>query len=111
MIGRWMAGMAVLSVLATAGAAWAHEGHAHKVLGTIAAMTEAQLDVKTPEGKTVAVVLDAKTIYRQGKAKGDATMLKLGERVVVEAEQAAGAKLMTARTVTMAAPAAVAVRK
>jgi hypothetical protein len=38
-------------------------------------------------------------------------MLKTGERVVVEAEQPAGAKLMTAKTVTMAAPTTAAVRK
>lgn len=89
----------------------AHEGHAHKVLGTIAAVSDTQLDVKTTDGKTVAVVLDAKTVYRQGKVKTDTKMLKLGERVVVEAEQAAGAKLMTAKTVTMAVPTPVAARK
>lgn len=110
MIGRLVGGVAVFAVLMT-GAAWAHEGHAHKVLGTVAAMTDTQLDVKTTDGKTVAVVLDAKTIYRQGKVKADATMLKLGARVVVEAEQAAGAKLMTAKTVTTAAPTPVAARK
>jgi hypothetical protein len=110
MVGRLMSCVAVFAVLVT-GAAWAHEGHAHKVLGTIAAVTDVQLDVKTTDGKTVAVVLDAKTIYRQGKVKADQAMLKLGARVVVEAEQAAGAKLMTARTVTMAAPTPVAARK
>lgn len=100
----------VLALIAPA-AAWAHEGHAHKVLGTIAAVSDTQLDVKTTDGKTVAVVLDAKTVYRQGKVKTDTKMLKLGERVVVEAEQAAGAKLMTAKTVTMAVPTPVAARK
>lgn len=111
MIGRRMMGMALLAVLTLPVMAWAHEGHAHKVLGTIAAVADAQLDVKTTDGKTVAVTLDAKTVYRQGKVKADAAMLKLGERVVVEAEQAAGAKLMTAKTVTMAAPTPVAARK
>jgi len=111
MIGRCMLGAAVVAVLVISATARAHEGHAHKVLGTIAAVTETQLDVKTTDGKTVAVTLGAKTIYRQGKVKADAKILKLGERVVVEAEQAVGATMMTAMTVTMAAPAAVAAKK
>jgi IS5 family transposase len=111
MIGRWMAGAALLGLLTMPALTWAHEGHAHQVLGTIAAVTDAQLDVKTTDGKVVAVTLDAKTVYRLGKVKADAAMLKTGERVVVEAEQPAGAKLMTAKTVTMAAPTTAAVRK
>jgi len=81
------------------------------VLGTIAAVSDTQLDVKTTDGKAVVVLLDAKTVYRQGKTRADAKMLKIGERVVVEAEQAEGAKLMTAKTVTMAVPTPVAARK
>ncbi|MBI3047793.1 MAG: hypothetical protein HYY76_05735 [Acidobacteria bacterium] len=111
MIGRWTAGAAVVAALVMPAAAPAHEGHAHKVLGTIAAVTDTQLDVKATDGKTVAVAIDAKTVYRQGKVKADAKILKLGERVVVEAEQAAGAKMMTAKTVTTAAPTPVAARK
>jgi len=111
MIGRWMGSAAVLVLLGMPAAVWAHAGHAHKVLGTISAVTDTQLDVKTTDGKSIAVLLDAKTVYRQGKVRADAKMLKLGERVVVEAEQAEGAKLMTAKTVTMAAPTPVAARK
>jgi len=111
MMNRWMAGMAVVAALVLPAAAAAHEGHAHKVLGTIAAVSDTQLDIKTTDGKTVAVVLDAKTVFRQGRVRTDAKMLKLGERIVVEAEQAEGAKLMTAKTVTMAVPTPVTARK
>ena len=109
--GRLTVCLAMAVALVVPAAVWAHAGHAHKVLGTIAAVTDAQLDVKTADGKTVAVTLDAKTVYRQGKVRTDATMLKAGERVVIEAEQAEGAKLMTAKTVTMAAPTPVTARK
>lgn len=109
--GRRMAGVALIAVLVTPATMWAHAGHAHKVLGTISAVSDTQLDVKTTDGTSVAVVLDAKTVYRQGKVRADAKMLKLGERVVVEAEQAPGAALMTAKSVTMAAPAPVTARK
>jgi hypothetical protein len=111
MIGRWMLGAAVVAVLVVPATVRAHEGHAHKVMGTIAAVTATELDVKTTDGKTVAVTLDAKTVYRRGKVKADAKILELGERVVVEAEQTAGAKMMTAMTVTTAASTPVATRK
>lgn len=111
MSGRFTVCLAMMAALVAPAALWAHAGHAHKVLGTVAAVTDAQLDVKTTDGKTVALTLDAKTVYRQGKVRTDAKMLKLGERVVIEAEQAEGAKLMTAKTVTMAAPTPVAARK
>jgi len=110
-MGRWMTGLGLAVALLMPVTAWAHAGHAHKVLGTIAAVSDTQLDVKTTDGKAVVVLLDAKTVYRQGKTRADAKMLKIGERVVVEAEQAEGAKLMTAKTVTMAVPTPVAARK
>jgi NADPH-dependent glutamate synthase beta subunit-like oxidoreductase len=99
-----MAVLAVVVALGSPSAIRAHEGHAHKVLGTVSAVTANQLDVKTTDGKSVAIALDAKTIYRQGKAKADRTILKIGERVVVDAIQPEGAKTMTATTVQMAAP-------
>jgi hypothetical protein len=97
----------MLAVIAALGSPFlirAHEGHVHKVLGTVAAVTAKQLDVKTTDGKTTTIALDAKTVYRHGKAKADVKMLKVGSRVVVDAIQAVGAKTMTATTVQMAAP-------
>lgn len=40
--------------------------------------------VKTADGKTVMVMLDAKTAVTRGKTKLDATAVKVGERVVAE---------------------------
>ena len=109
---RWIVGVALAAALALPVVGWAHEGHAHKVMGAISAITDSQIEVKGTDGKTVVIALDAKTVYRQGKAKADVKMLKVGERVVVEAEQAKGAKVMTAKTVQMAvAPATSAAAK
>lgn len=105
MSGKWIAGVALIAALAVPAVSWAHGGHAHKVMGTISAVTAKQLDVKDTDGKTVVIALNAKTVYQLGKAKADAKILKLGERVVVEAEQAEDAKIMTAKTVQMAAAA------
>jgi hypothetical protein len=65
----------------------AHEGHTHKILGTIVSLQGDHLDVKTTEGKTVTVTLDSKTSILRGTAKQDRAALKPGERVSVEATE------------------------
>ena len=104
----WISGVALVAALAVPALSWAHTGHAHKVMGTVSAVTASQLEVKGTDGKIVVIALDGKTIYQQGKTKADVKMLRVGQRVVVEAEQAAGAKVMTAKTVQTAAAAPVA---
>ena len=99
----WIAVLAVIVALGAPSAIRAHEGHTHKVMGTVSVVTAKQLDVKATDGKIVMIALDAKTVYRQGKARADAKMLKVGERVVVDAIQPEGAKMMIATTVQMAA--------
>ncbi|MBI4888668.1 MAG: hypothetical protein HY824_16340 [Acidobacteria bacterium] len=84
MNGRWMAGVALVAALAMPSPGWAHEGHAHKVMGTVSSVDGPHLMVKTTDGKTVMVMLDAKTKITQGKAKLDAAALKVGDRVVAE---------------------------
>jgi hypothetical protein len=106
---KWIAGVALMTALAVPAVSLGHGGHTHKVMGTVSAMTDKQIEVKTTDGKTVVIALGAKTVYQQGKAKVDTKALKIGVRVVVEAEGADGAKTMTAKTVQVAvAPAAAA---
>lgn len=105
-----IAGLALIVALAFPSLLLAHEGHPHRVMGTVSAVTATQLDIKTTEGKIVVVALDAKTVYQSGKTKVDGKMLKVGERVVVSALQAEGAKIATAQTVQLAVPATTASR-
>jgi hypothetical protein len=107
MTKKWMLAGLVAVALVLPAAAWAHEGHAHKILGTISAIQANRVEMKTPEGKTVAVVVNAKTTYARGKQKVDVTALKVGERIVAEV---ASEKDMIATSVTMAAAAPVAAR-
>jgi hypothetical protein len=72
-----------LGLLAPA-AAWAHGGHTHNALGTVASIQGTHVAVKTTDGKTVTVMLDAKTTVTRGRTKLDATALKVGERVSVD---------------------------
>jgi hypothetical protein len=105
---KWvLAGLVALALAVPAAASWAHEGHAHKVLGTITAVSANRVEMKTPEGKMVTVTVTAKTTYARGKQKVDATALKVGERIVAEV---ASEKDMIATSVTMPAAVPVAAR-
>ena len=82
-----VAGIALVFVLAVFALAHAHEGHVHKVMGTVTSVQGTHVEVKTTDGKTVTVMLDQKTTITRGKTKLDATALKPGERVSVDATQ------------------------
>jgi hypothetical protein len=84
-----------------AGAVWAHEGHAHKVMGTITTRHDTQLEVKTTEGKTVTVTLNDKTNVFRGKSKVDVGTVKEGERVVIDVGD--GKEPLTAREIRLGA--------
>ena len=89
MIKTSMVGAALAAVLAFAGPGTvaAHEGHAHKVLGTVASVQGNHVEVKTTDGKSVTVMLDAKTKITRGKEKLDASAIKVGGRVSIDAMQ------------------------
>jgi hypothetical protein len=69
--------------LAISGRVLAHEGHAHKVMGTVAAISAEQIEVDTKDGKkeTYALAKDAK--YLKGKAVATQADVKPGMRVVL----------------------------
>jgi hypothetical protein len=57
-------------------------GHGH-VMGTVASVTAERIEVKTKDGKTVAVPLTAETKYLKGDQKATHGDVHVGERVVV----------------------------
>jgi hypothetical protein len=85
----------------------AHAGHVHKVMGTVTVRQDNRVELKTQDGKSVTVVLNAKTTFLRGKQKVDASAVKIGDRMVVEV---VGEKDMTAKAVTLSAAPAVAAR-
>jgi hypothetical protein len=105
---KWIFGAILAAALVMPAAARAHEGHAHKVMGTVSAVTANSFEMKTPEGKVITVALNEKTKFARGKQKVDAATVKVGERVVVEV---ASEKAMIATSVTMAAPTPVVAKK
>jgi hypothetical protein len=84
MTRMWTAALALLVTLAIPAVSLAHDGHAHKVMGTVSSVDGKNLMVKTTDGKSVMVMMDAKTKITRGKAKADAADLKVGERIVAE---------------------------
>ena len=87
---------AVVVTVALVTPALAHEGHTHKVLGTVASVQASQIEVKGTDGKVLAIVVDAKTAITRGKEKLDATALKVGERVSVDYMQDKSMNMATA---------------
>jgi len=102
---QWIVAAAVSVVLLIPVAARAHEGHPHRFMGTVSAVQEGKLEVKTTDGKTVVFAVDAKTVVQQGRVKVDANEIKTGERVVVSALPVAAGKVMTAINVQLRVPA------
>jgi len=103
-----IAGIVVAAALSLPAVSWSHEGHAHKIMGTVSALTANSVELKTPDGKLVTVTVNQKTTFAKGKQKVDASVLRVGERVVVEVPSE---KAMIASTVTMAAPTPVVAKK
>ncbi len=101
MPNRWILSAALLAAVILPFKAAAHEGHAHKFMGTVSVVEDAQLELKTTEGKTVLFLLDAKTTYQRGKTKVDGKDIKVGERIVVSALEAPAGKTMTAQTIQL----------
>lgn len=93
-------GIALMAALMVPIAAWAHEGHVHKALGTVTTVKENNVEIKTTDGKVVMILLNAKTEITRGKAKLDATALRVGERVSVDYTEQK--KVFTAKTIKLA---------
>jgi hypothetical protein len=86
----------------TAALALAHGGLEH-VMGTVTQVSDGSVTVKTTAGKTVAVTVDAKTTYTRASKPIQKSDLKVGDRVVIHAEEEG--KTLTAKTVEAGASA------
>jgi hypothetical protein len=100
---NWMIGV-VMTMLVAVLPLQAHEGHAHKVMGTIESIAGNHLVVTTTDGKTATVMIDRKTKITRGKAALQAAALKVGDRIVAEGSESKA--MMTAATVRVGEAAA-----
>jgi hypothetical protein len=66
---------------------WAHEGHAHKVMGTVCAVHADTVKVTGTDGKSHTLTLTEKTKVVRGSTPVKASDLRPGYRVVATATE------------------------
>lgn len=82
----------------------AHEGHLHRLMGTVAAVHGERLQVKATTGETSEVVVNAKTKIVRGATAQKTSDITPGERIVVmmtESKDPAGKALLTAKEIRL----------
>ena len=67
-----------------AGAAVAHDGHIHRIMGTVTARDAKHLEVKTPSGEVLSIAITTKTTATRDKRKVALGEVQVGRRVVVD---------------------------
>ena len=82
MIRRFAVTVAVLMLVAGT-ALWAHDNF--RIIGTLAKHQASEIQVKSRTGKTVSIRLDKQTAISRDNKKVDATALKVGQSLVVDA--------------------------
>jgi hypothetical protein len=75
--------IALLFAVVLTGPALAHEGHVDRVLGTVAAIDDQSVAIRTKDGKTVRIALDDQTAVFRGDEKVARTDIAVGDRAVV----------------------------
>lgn len=89
--------LAVLTVFASFASTglFAHEGHVHRVMGTVTVIDEAHVEIETKAGTKESFLLTKETRYVRGKRPSAATDVKVGERAVVSVIEKDGKKVVT----------------
>src|SRR4051812_40789373 len=80
----------------------AHEGHVHRLMGTVAAVNGERLQVKATTGQTSEIVVNDKTKILRGTTTQKPSDIKQGERIVVtmtESKDPAGKAQLTAKEI------------
>lgn len=83
MIRRLAVTVAVLMLIVGTARLWAHDNF--RIIGTLAKQQASEIQVKSRTGKTVSIRLDKQTAISRDNKKVDATALKVGQSLVVDA--------------------------
>jgi hypothetical protein len=97
---NWIVVVALAGALLIPTVARAHEND-KTVMGTVSTVDGNNLTVKTADGKSVMVMMDAKTKITKGTTKLASTALKVGDRVVASGPE--DKNMIMAETVKIAA--------
>jgi hypothetical protein len=78
---RAIAALSIAVVLPVLGAA--HDGHVHKIMGTVTARDAKHVEVKTPSGENLSIAITPKTTATRNKRRVPLSEVQVGRRVVV----------------------------
>jgi hypothetical protein len=93
--------------------AMAHEDHggggeraelrrqSRRISGTLNAVHDDRIEVKTKDGHVVGISLDEQTLYRRGKSRASSLALEVGAQVKVEAWSYGEAGVPVAKKITI----------
>ncbi len=95
--------LAIGVVAMSAGAAEAHDGHKHTVMGTVMAVNAKVVEVKTPSGEILSIAINQKTTAIRQKKKIALAEVQVGRRVVVDIGN--GEDPLIAKEIELGAPA------
>jgi len=85
----------IMAAMAWPAGVRAHEGHAHKVMGTVAVLDATHIEVDTKDGKKESYALSKDTKYLKGKVPALAADVKVGARVVLSVVGKEGKRTVT----------------
>ena len=74
-----------IATMATLGATHVFAHNEYRIIGTIVLWKDAQLEIKSREGKMVSITVNGETIMYRDNKKVKAAELKAGRHVVVDA--------------------------
>jgi hypothetical protein len=75
--------LVVGTLVMCADVAFAHDGHVHKIMGTVTARDAKHIEVKTPSGENLSIAITPKTTATRDKRKVPFAEVQVGRRVVV----------------------------
>jgi hypothetical protein len=81
---RWLITTILAMVFAVPMAVRAHDGHVHRIMGTVTARDAKHVEVKTPSGDVLSIAITDKTTALRNKRKVDLKEVQIGRRVVVD---------------------------
>ena len=61
----------------------AHDGHIHKIMGTVTVRDARHIEVKTPSGENLSIAITPKTTATRDKRRVPLSEVQVGRRVVV----------------------------
>jgi hypothetical protein len=80
------------AAFAFAAPVWAHEGHTHKAMGTVAVVDASRIDVKSSDGKVDSIAITPATKFKKGSKAATSADVMANEKVVVKYTESKGEK-------------------